>query len=126
MADPAVALIGAIGQAITPKLGGRGWQAFALTLIFGDGYRSTGGFAYPADGSIVPTSVDWDVVEAPVTEYLGQYFKVGEALPAALLVQFDRGEGRYDITFEDEDEDRWDAGPFADENLPEQLRPRFD
>ncbi len=126
MSDPAVALISAIAEAITPKLGDQGWEAFSLTLIFGDGYRSTSGHAYPANGSIVSIAVNWEVVNGPLNDYLGQYLKPGDQLPAALLVQFDRGAGQYEITFEDTDEDRWRVTPFSDDDLPEKLRPHFD
>ncbi|WP_454229753.1 hypothetical protein [Propioniciclava flava] len=46
-------------------------------------------------------------------------------LPATTLVQFDRTFGQYDVTFEDDDEDRWHVGPDNFEALREQLRPKF-
>lgn len=125
MSDATTDLIGAIAAALAEDTAEEGWDAFALVLVFGDGYRSTHGYAYPADGSITPVSVDWDDIEEPLHTYLGGYLKPGDMLPATMLVQFYRTSGQYEVTFEDDDEDRWHAGPSNFEELREQLRPNF-
>ena len=125
MSDATADLIGAIADAIADKTADKGWDAFAVVLVFGDGYRRTHGYAYPADGTITAISVDWDAIDQPLRVYLGGFLKPGDMLPATMLVQFDRTSGQCDVTFEDDDEDRWHAGPDNFEELREELRPNF-
>lgn len=42
-----------------------------------------------------------------------------------ILVRFDRATGKYDVTFEDTDEDRWAVKPGNFREMREQLRPKF-
>ena len=49
-----------------------------------------------------------------------------DPLPAAILVQFDRMSGRYEVTFEDADPTRWQVTPANIGSVGEQLRPAFD
>lgn len=119
--DASVDLVRAIAGTIKVE-----WDAFAMAFQFGDGYRSASGYAYAGDGAPIAISAPWDELERPVYEYLGQHLQDGDRLPAALLVQFDATVGAYEVTWEDEDEDRWHVVAANVDQLPEQMRPAFD
>lgn len=102
------------------------WESCAIVLEFGDGYRSASGYAYPADGTVVPVACDWASIEAEVHAYLRSYYEPGDLLPVTILVQFERTTGRYRVTFEDTDEERWKTRPRNFREMRELLRPSFD
>ena len=104
----------------------KGWASLAVVLQF-DAEKVNGvhGFAYSAEG------VDFSVTASPydlrsvVKEYTDTYYRPGAALPAALLIQFDRASGRYEVTFEDSDAARWKVTPANFDSIGEKLRPDF-
>jgi hypothetical protein len=101
------------------------WEALAIVLEFGDGYRSASGYAYPADGSVSPVACSWNSIQGEVNAYLATYYQPGDRLPVKILVQFERATGRYGVTFEDTDEERWKTRPGNFREMREQLRPSF-
>ena len=103
-----------------------GWAAFAVVVEFGDGYRSASGYAYSPDGDITPVAASWPSIEAAVNVYLGGYYQPGDLLPVKMLVQFDRTTGRYKVTLEDTDEERWKTRPKNFRQMREELRPNLD
>lgn len=102
------------------------WDALSMVIELGDGYFSAYGYAYPADRSVTSVAADPGPTKVAVDAYLAGYFEPGEARPVALLVQLDRTSGRYSVTFEDSDPDRWKVTPRNFDEMPETLRPRFD
>jgi len=101
------------------------WESLAIVLEFGDGYRSASGYAYPADGTVSPVACGWTSIEPAVQAYLGSYYEPGDPLPVKILVQFERTTGRYEVTFEDTDEERWKTRARNFREMREQLRPNF-
>jgi len=101
------------------------WESLAIVLEFGDGYRSASGYAYPADGTVSPVACSWNSIQREVNAYLATYYEPGDQLPVKILVQFDRATGRYGVTFEDTDEERWKTRPGNFREMREQLRPSF-
>ena len=131
--DVSVNLIRSLVQAINePSLATemRGpvddWESLAIVLEFGDGYRSASGYAYLVDGTVSPVAGDWNSIESAVHAYLDSYYEPGDRLPVKILVQFARATGRYGVTFEDTDEERWKTRPGNFRQMREQLRPSFD
>ena len=45
--------------------------------------------------------------------------------PVAVLLQFERDTGRYELTFEDSDPSRWKVTPANFETIADDLRPRL-
>ncbi|MFV2116157.1 hypothetical protein ACFHW0_28000 [Micromonospora sp. LOL_025] len=103
-----------------------GWESLAMILEFGEGYRSAHGYAYSPDGVVTAVSCSWPSIESAVHAYLGSHYKPGDLLPVKILVQFDRTTGRYQVTFEDKDEERWAVKPANYREMREALRPRLD
>ncbi|RSN48034.1 hypothetical protein DMC64_12545 [Amycolatopsis sp. WAC 04197] len=66
-----------------------------------------------------------DATGAAVDAYRGGYYRPGDKLPVKILVQFDRTAGKYEVTFEDTDEDRWAVKPKNFRTMREQLRPKL-
>ena len=64
-------------------------------------------------------------IRPAVKAYTDQHYAQGESLPVSLLVQFDRGTGRFEVTFEDTDEDRWRVTPATFSSIRDELRPNF-
>ncbi len=56
-------------------------------------------------------------------EYLSSQYKPGEALPVAILLQYNRTSGAYTIVFEDTDRTRWKITPANFETLQVELKP---
>ena len=79
-----------------------------------------------SDGTVVPVACDWASIEAEVHAYLRSYYEPGDLLPVTILVQFERTTGRYRVTFEDTDEERWKTRPRNFREMRELLRPSFD
>lgn len=122
--DATVALIRSFVENLDEP--GGEWEALAVVLEFGDGVRSASGYAYGADGAVVPVAFRWRSIEPAVLAYLSDHYEPGEPWPVGILVQFDRATGRYEVTFEETDEDRWRTRPSNFRQIREQLRPRFD
>ena len=101
------------------------WESLAIVLEFGDGYRSASGYAYQADGTVAPVAWGWNSIEPAVQAYLSSYYEPGDLLPVKILVQFKRATGRYEVTFEDTDEERWKTRARNFREMREQLRPTF-
>lgn len=103
------------------------WESLAIILEFPDGeFNSAHGYLYSPGGVITAVASDPWAVRAAVRAYTDSHYGPGEVLPLKVLVQFDRASGRYDITFEETDEARWDVTPRTFRELREQLRPSFD
>ncbi|WP_409490489.1 hypothetical protein [Amycolatopsis sp. cmx-11-12] len=102
-----------------------GWESLAMILEFGEGFRSVHGYAYSPGDVITPVSCKWSSIESAVGAYLDGYYRPGERLPVKILVQFDRTAGKYEVTFEDADEDRWAVKPKNFREMREHLRPKF-
>ncbi|MGW4833265.1 hypothetical protein ACWEOG_37105 [Amycolatopsis japonica] len=98
-----------------------GWESLAMILEFGEGFRSAYGYAYSPGDVIAPVACKWSSIEAAVDAY----YRPGDKLPVKILVQFDRTAGKYEVTFEDTDEDRWAVKPKNFRTMREQLRPKF-
>ncbi len=90
------------------------------------GRRSASGYTYPADGSVSPVACGWNSIEPEVRAYLETYYEPGDLLRVKILVQFERATGRYLVTFEDTDEERWKTRPGDFRQMCEQLRQGFD
>lgn len=103
------------------------WESLAMILEFPDGkFNEAHGYAYSPGGVISAVASDpWAVVPA-VDAYTDSHYEPGETLPLKLLVQFDRTNGAYEVTFEDTDETRWKVTPRSYKELREELRPNFD
>ncbi|HET6302744.1 hypothetical protein [Microbacterium sp.] len=106
---------------------GDDWQSFAMVIEFrGDQLAGTHGYVYTADGKSAPVAARPTGIKPAVDAYTESYYKPGEALPVAILVQFDRVKREYEVTFEDTDASRWQVTPENIATIAEQLRPTFD
>lgn len=103
------------------------WEALAMILEFPDGrFNSAHGYAY-SPGDVISAVASHPRAVAPaVAAYTASYYQPEAPLPRKLLVQFDRTSGKYEITFEDKDESRWEVTPHTLLTLREELRPKFD
>lgn len=122
--DATVDLIGSLVEAADLPESVHGWESLAMILEFGEGFRSAHGYAYSPEG-VTPVACKWSSIEAAVDAYLGGHYRPGERLPVKILVQFDRTAGKYEVTFEHTDEDRWAVKPGNFREMREQLRPNF-
>lgn len=103
------------------------WESLAMILEFPDGeFNEAHGYLYSPGDVVTPVASDPWAVTAAVQAYTDGYYKPGETLPVQLLLQFDRTNGKYAVTFEDTDERRWKASARNHRELREQLRPKFD
>lgn len=102
-----------------------GWESLAMVLEFGEGFRSASGYAYAAGGAVTPVACSWPSIQPAVDAYLGSHYNPGDRLPVKILVQFDRASGRYNVEFEETDEDRWKTLPTNFTQIREELRPRL-
>ncbi|WP_229051477.1 hypothetical protein [Aeromicrobium sp. Leaf350] len=133
MSDVTVVLIRSLVAAMNEPSGlpgadgpGDAWESFAIVLEFGDGYRSASGYAYAADGTVIPVACSWPSILDAVNDYLGSHYEPGDPLPLKILVQLDRAKGRYEVTFEESDAERWKTRPSNFRQMREELRPAFD
>ncbi len=102
------------------------WQSLAMVIDFdGDRFSGTHGYAYSPDGRIDAVASRPSAVRPAVNAYTASYYKPGDALPVAILVQFDRAKGEYEVTFEDTDAARWKVTPANIDQMREELRPKF-
>ncbi|MCC2028757.1 hypothetical protein [Microbacterium tenebrionis] len=110
-----------------PDIDREGWASLAMILEFPDGaFNEAHGYLYSPDGTISAVAADAWAVKPAVDAYMGSYFKDGDALPVQVLVQLDRTNGKYNVTFEDTDETRWKMTPRNRKVFREELRPTFD
>lgn len=106
---------------------GDDWESFAMVIEFsGDQLAGTHGYAYSPGGAVSPVASRPTGIKPALDAYTESYYKPGEALPVAILVQFDRAKGEYEVTFEDTDATRWRVTPENIATIAEQLRPTFD
>jgi hypothetical protein len=110
-----------------PDADAGGWDSLAIILEFPDGrFNEAHGYLYGPDGAITAVASDPWAVAPAVKAYTDGYYRPGEPLPRKALVQVDRRSGRYSVTFEETDEERWKATPRNFRQLREELRPTFD
>ncbi|MGO2518540.1 MAG: hypothetical protein ACTH8F_00305 [Microbacterium sp.] len=103
------------------------WASLVMVLEFDhEKVNGVSGFAYSAEGQDSAVTASPYEIRSAVKAYTDSYFTPGESLPVSLLVQFDRTKGKYEVTFEDTDEERWKLTPTTFATLPETLRPKFD
>lgn len=104
-----------------------GWASLAMVIVLSEGeVHSTHGYLYSSDGVATATSARPSAIDSVVQRYLAGRYGPGETLPVALLVQFDRVRGEYEVTFEDADAARWTATPENLDEIRDELRPTFD
>ncbi len=102
------------------------WESTAFVLEFPDGrFNSAHGYLYAPGGRISPVAADPWAVETAVDAYRDSHYQPADARPRAILVQFDRTSGRYQVQSEDTHEHRWTATPRTVRQLREELRPRL-
>lgn len=124
MSDATTGLIRALAEHMTAK---GDWDCFAMVLgLDGVKVNSVFGFAYAADGAVESVAASPYRIKDAVKGYTDSYYKANDPLPLKLLVQFDRTNGKYEVTFEDKDASRWEVTPDTFHDIPEQLRPHFD
>ncbi|WP_426185518.1 hypothetical protein [Microbacterium sp. TWP3-1-2b2] len=110
-----------------PSVDWDGWSSLAMILEFPDGtFNEAHGFLYSPDGTISAVAADAWAVKPAVDAYMNSYYKPDETLPVQVLVQLDRTNGKYNVTFEDTDATRWKMTPRNRKEFREGLRPEFD
>lgn len=122
--DPIVDLIGDL----IAHMQGRPdeWTSFSMVIGLAGGRLSgTSGYAYAPDGAAAPVASRPSAIKPALDAFLADRFGTHGALPVQMLVQYDREQQRYELTFEDTDAMRWKVSPANVEEMPEQLRPRF-
>jgi len=103
------------------------WKSLAMVIdVGGGGFSGTHGYAYAADGTASAVASRPSAVRPAVDAYLRSRDAPGAALPVAILVQFDRSLGEYEVTIEDTDASRWKVTPSNLDDIRERLRPAFD
>ncbi|MFT3799269.1 hypothetical protein [Microbacterium sp.] len=102
------------------------WDAFAIVIDF-DGERVAGthGYTYSADGSTDPVASNPRQVKPYALAFLASRYAPGATPPVGLLVQFDRTNGQYEVTFEDTDRARWKVTPANIDTMADTIRPNF-
>lgn len=126
--EPTVNLIRALIENMGDGLGGapENWESLAMVIESFDGkFNSAHGYAYSPDNTITAVASDPFATMPVVEEYLKSHYKAGEPLPVKFLVQFNRANGKYKVTFEDTDEDRWKVSPATIKTIREELRPQL-
>ncbi|MGO1561243.1 hypothetical protein CZ771_14370 [Actinomycetales bacterium JB111] len=102
------------------------WAAFALVLeLDGQKVSAVHGFAYSADGAASGAAASPSSIRPAVAAYTDSHYSPEQPLPVALLVQFDRTNGRDEVTFEDTDRGRWKVTPANFSTIRHELRPQF-
>lgn len=101
------------------------WTSFSMILETFEGtFNSFHGYAYN-ETAIVPVAANPLKVIPVLNEYLNTLYAPGETLPKAILIQFEKNTGRYNVTIEDADENRWKVTPKNFREIREQIRPVF-
>jgi len=100
------------------------WQSLSMVLNFAGGkFSGTHGYSYSPDGTIAAVASHPYHVKAAVAAYTDCHYEPGAVLPVAILVQFDRSSGNYEVLFEDADASRWKVTPENIDRIGEALRP---
>ncbi|PYD02352.1 hypothetical protein [Microbacterium sp.] len=103
-----------------------GWKSFAMVIDFdGDRFSGTHGYAYSPDGAASAVASRPSAVRDAVNAYMDSYYEPGQPRPVAVLVQFDRDNGKYEVTFEDEDASRWQVTPSNIDAVRDAIKPAF-
>jgi hypothetical protein len=122
--DAAVGLVRTLIQNL--KGAPEDWAAFALVLELDDQkVDGVHGFAYSVDGAASGASASPYEIGPAVAAYTDSLYSPEQPLPVALLVQFDRTSGRYEVTFEDTDRGRWKVTPATVSTIQQELRPQL-
>lgn len=122
--DVTVDLIGALVENL--RGAHDGWESLSMVLDFAGGkFSGTHGYAYSADGTVSAVASHPYHAKSAVAAYTDSYYGPEGKLPAAILVQFDRTSGKYEVIFEDEDASRWKVTPANIDAIREELRPQF-
>lgn len=127
--DPSVSLIHSIIGSLSngTETPNTDWNLMTIIMeTFEGAFNSFHGYLYSPDGSITPVAADPSAVMPVFEEYLKDKYKPDEARPVAALLQFDRTTGRYAITLEDNNEERWKVTPKNFREIREELRPALD
>lgn len=105
-----------------------GWTSVAMVFDIDQKGRPSGsyGYAFVNDGPPIATSVDPFEFEDAFLDYLKSVYTDDQLPPVKLLIQFDSISGRYEVTFEDNNHDRWAVTPRTLKTIREELRPKFD
>lgn len=102
----------------------------SLALVFGINDQGmpveSYGYAFVADGPPMATSVKPRLIKEAFIDYLRSVYTDDQQPPVKLLIQFDSISGRYEVTFEDNDRNRWAVTPRTLSTVREELRPKFD
>lgn len=103
------------------------WESLSMVIDYSGGrFGGTHGYTYSPNGGISAVASHPFHIESAVTAFMESYYKPGEELPVAVLVQFDRVKGDYEVTFEDSDVSRWKVTPANLDEIREKLRPSFE
>lgn len=102
------------------------WESFSMIIDVDEGVFSAHGYTYSPDDTITAVAVRASTVRSAADDYFASHYAPGDTLPVQTLVQFERASGRYDITFEDTDRDRWKMSPANVRTFRQGLRPQFD
>jgi len=102
------------------------WASLAMVIdLRGGRISGTHGYAYAPDGGISAVASRPSGITPAVDAYLASHYTAEQERPVALLVQFDRDSGTYEVTFEDEDASRWKVTPANIDRIGAELRPDF-
>lgn len=102
------------------------WRTFAVVVELRDGrVATTYGYTYSPDGATSAVASRPSGILPAVQAYLATKYEPGQVLPLKFLVQFNRDEGLFEITFEDTDAARWKVTPENISTAPQELRPEF-
>lgn len=102
------------------------WASLAVVIELSAGRISaTHGYAYSPDGTVSAVASRPSGVKPALDAYLANSYTTDQAPPLKILVQFDRGSGTYELTFEDDDASRWKVTPANIDRIAEELRPTF-
>lgn len=102
------------------------WETLAMVIDFSGGrFSGTHGYAYAPSGVISAVASRPSAIRPAVNAYIEDHYQPGAALPVAILVQFDRTKGEFEVTFEDSDVSRWKVTPANIDEIREKLRPSF-
>ncbi|PSS43706.1 hypothetical protein C6401_11345 [Arthrobacter woluwensis] len=104
-----------------------GWESLSMVIDLRDGLLAgTHGYTYGPGSVISATASRPSAVKSAVNAYTAHHLDNGQAMPLAMLVQFDRQSGRCDVTCEYHDANRWKVTPSNLYEIRELLRPAVD
>lgn len=95
------------------------WASLAMVIdLKGSRVGGTHGFAYSADGTVSAVASRPSGIAPAVAAYLDSR---RTPAPVAVLVQYERSSGKYEVTFEDDVASRWTVTPSNLERIREDL-----